>query len=52
MEIVNDSLQSVLTIVYHIWSHLDNSSLYIDYPVESNPLWLHVAKSIGSLMRL
>ena len=24
-----------LTNVYHIWSHLDNTSLYIDYPVES-----------------
>ena len=28
-------LGSFLTNFYHIWSHLDCTSLYIDYPVES-----------------
>ena len=25
----------ILNNVYNIWSHLDNTSLFIDYPVES-----------------
>ena len=42
----------------YICSKLDNTSHCIDYPVESckisvnNSLWLHVAKSKGSLSRL
>ena len=46
-----------ITNVLYIWSHLDNISLCIDYPVESckrilsDSLWLHVAKSKGSAVK-
>ena len=34
------------------WPYLDNTSLCIDYVIYCNSLWLHVAKSKGSLKRL